>query len=451
MRRTLHVGIVAGLMAAMWLVHGSAQAPAPTVTPTFTRDVAPILYGNCVTCHRAGESAPMSLISYQEVRPWARAIRDKVSSGAMPPWHAESLPGTFENERRLTSPERDLINRWVEAGAPEGDALSLPSPPRFEDGWGIGRPDAIFEMAEDYPVPARGTIEYENFYIPTNFTTTQWLKAIEVRPGNRPLVHHVLVYYQAPASGPAGPPVLGLNPEHNRLPRREPGLRPTQRPVGPSRLIATFAPGTDPQVFRDGTALRLEAGGVLQLQLHYSTNGTAGTDRTKVGMVLAKAAPAQEIRATAFLNATLSIPPGATEHRVDTELGFQQDAVLWGLFPHTHVRGKRWSYTLALPDGSERVILSVPRYDFNWQTFYMFKQPIAAPKGSRLVSSAWYDNSEANRFNPDPKVTVKWGDQTWEEMQYSGLLYSAGSTVAATGAEPSGLLAGRRSPGRTVR
>ncbi|HEY6508477.1 MAG TPA: hypothetical protein VIY56_10725, partial [Vicinamibacterales bacterium] len=414
-------------------------------------DVAPVLYRNCVTCHRAGESAPMSLISYQQVRPWARAIRDKVASGAMPPWHADSAPGTFENERRLTATERDLINRWVEAGAPEGDVLSLPVPPRFEDGWRIGRPDVVFEMAEDYAVPARGTIQYENFYIPTNFTTTQWLKAIEVRPGNRALVHHVLVYYQAPPAGSPGPAALRLNPEHNRLPPREQGLRPAQRPVGPSRLIATFAPGTDPQIFRDGTAVRLDPGGVLQLQLHYSTNGTAGTDRTRVGMVLAPMAPAQEIRATAFLNATLTIPPGATEHRVDTEVEFQQDAVVWGLFPHTHVRGKRWAYTLARPDGSEQVILSVPRYDFNWQTFYMFKAPITVSKGSRLISSAWYDNSAANRSNPDPTLTVKWGDQTWEEMQYSGLLYSVGSTVAATAAEPSSLLAGRRGPGRTVR
>ena len=362
-----------------------------------------------------------------------------------------STPGTFENERRLTANERDVINRWVEAGAPEGDASSLPVPPRFEEGWRIGRPDAVFEMAEDYAVPARGTIEYENFYIPTGFTTTQWLKAIEVRPGNRPLVHHVLVYYQAPPVESAGPAAVRLNPEHNRLPRRDPGLRPAQRPVGPSRLIATFAPGTDPQVFRDGTAVRLDPGGVLQFQLHYSTNGTAGTDRTRVGMVLAKTAPAQEIRAMAFLNATLTIPPGATEHRVDTEVEFQQDAVVWGLFPHTHVRGKRWSYTLVRPDGSKQVVLSVPRYDFNWQTYYMFKEPIAVPKGSRLISSAWYDNSAANRSNPDPSITVKWGDQTWEEMQYSGLLYSVGTTVASTSPEPVRLLAGRRGPGRTVR
>jgi mono/diheme cytochrome c family protein len=405
---------------------GEAQTPAPAApaAPTFSRDVAPVLYRNCVTCHREGESAPMSLVTYQDARPWARAIRDRVASGVMPPWHAEAPPGTFENERRLTAAERDMIVRWVDAGSPQGDISDLPAAPQFAEGWRIGRPDAIFEMLEDYAVPARGTVEYENFYIPTNFTTAQWLQAIEVRPGNRKLVHHVLVYYQAPLDGPRAAPALRMNPDHNRLPVREQGLRPARPSSVPSRLIATYAPGTDPQVFRDGTALRLDPGGVLHLQLHYSTSGTAGTDRTRVGMVLAGAAPAQEIRASNFLNATLSIPAGATDHRVDTEVGFLQDALVWGLFPHTHVRGKRWSYSLVGPDGVERPILSVPKYDFNWQTYYMFKEPLAVPKGARIVSSAWYDNSAANRSNPDASAAVKWGDQTWEEMQYTGILYS---------------------------
>jgi hypothetical protein len=192
----------------------------------------------------------------------------------------------------------------------------------------------------------------------------------------------------------------------------------------PGRVLTTYAPGTDPQVFRPGTALRLAPGGIIELQMHYTANGKAGTDRTKVGMIFAATPPAHELRPAQFLNATLAIPAGAANHRVDTEVGFLQDVTLWGVFPHTHVRGKRWEYTVALPDGTLKPLLSVPRYDFNWQTYYMFKEPIVLPKGSRILSSAWYDNSDRNPANPNASVEVRWGDQTWEEMQYTGFLYS---------------------------
>ena len=407
--------------------------PAPQITtgaaPTFSKDVAPILYRNCVACHRPGESAPMSLLTYAEARPWARAMTRRVTEGSMPPWHADAPGGTFENERRLTAEEKALISRWADAGAPEGDPKDLPARPAFADGWNIGTPDAVFQMTEDYAVPAKGTIEYEYFTIPTNFTEAKWLQAIEVRPGNRALVHHVLVYYQAPLDEPVQR-VLDLDPQHNRVPPpTTAGTRPRQRGVGARRLIATYAPGTQPQVFRSGTALRLPPGGVIELQMHYTANGTAGTDRSKVGMIFAKQPPATEIRASQFLNSQFTIPPGAADYQVDTEVGFLEDATLWGIFPHTHVRGKRWNYVLVLPDGTRKPLLSVPNYDFNWQTYYMFKEPLRLPKGARILSSAWYDNSKANRSNPDPSAPVRWGDQTWEEMQYTGLLYSSGARV----------------------
>jgi mono/diheme cytochrome c family protein len=402
---------------------GHAQAPQAADTPTFAKDIAPILYANCASCHRSGEIAPMSLLTYAEARPWAQAIGRRVADGSMPPWHADAPHGTFGNERLLTPSQKALIARWVAGGAPQGNPADLPPVPTFADGWRIGTPDVIFELPEDYAVPSEGTIQYENFYVPTGFTETKWLQAIEARPGNRALVHHILVYYQAPPDG-TGAPILKLNPEHNRLPQRPPGLRPAQRPIGPSRLIATYAPGTDPQVFPLGTAVRLSPGGVLQFQMHYTANGKAGTDRSRVGLVFAKQPPATEMRVSAFLNAQLALPPGASDQSVTTDVTFEQDAAIWGLFPHTHVRGKRWSYTLVLPDGTTSPVLSVPKYDFNWQTYYMFKEPLQVPKGARIVSTAWYDNSAANRFNPDPKVEVRWGDQTWEEMQYTGILYS---------------------------
>jgi hypothetical protein len=415
--------LVAAIAAAS---RGMEAAPqSGDSVPTFTRDVAPILYANCVSCHRPGEIAPMSLISYHDVRPWARAITRKIDEGAMPPWHADAPTGTFSNERKLTPAEKATLERWANGGAPEGDPKDLTAAPTFAQGWRIGTPDAIFEMQEDYAVPARGTIAYENFYIPTNFTEEKWLSAIEARPGNRTLVHHILVFYQAPPDGPRVTPAIQPNREHSRIElQRSAGSRPQRETGLPTRLLATYAPGTDAQVFPAGTALRLAPGGILHLQVHYTANGTAGTDRSKIGLVFAKAPPAEEMRAGQFINAQFTIPPGAVDHEVATDLTFTQDALVRGLFPHTHVRGKRWNYTLELPDGTKRPLLSVPKYDFNWQTYYMFREPIAVPKGARIVATAWYDNSAANKSNPDPTIAVKWGDQTWEEMQYTGILYS---------------------------
>ncbi len=420
----LVAGIATAFVAGAVFVAGQTRTAAPPPVPTFSRDVAPILYRNCVTCHRPGEIAPMSLITYRDVRPWARGIRQAVAQGVMPPWHADAPAGTFLNERRLTAAEKDVIARWVAGGALEGDKADLPAVPTFADGWRIGAPDAVFEMQEDYPIPATGTVEYEYFYIPTNFTEPKWLQAIEVRPGNRALVHHALVFYEAPPDTPRGAPVLKFIPEHVKLPPRPPGKRPPRTSELPSRVIATYAPGTDPQVFRPGTALRLAPGGVIELQMHYTANGTAGSDRTRIGMIFADAPPEHEVRAGQFLNATLVIPAGARDHRVDTEVGFLQDVTVWGLFPHTHVRGTRWEYTLALADGTTKPLLSVPAYDFNWQTYYMFKDPVAIPRGARILSSAWYDNSDRNPSNPNPGADVRWGDQTWEEMQYTGFLYT---------------------------
>ena len=213
------------------------------------------------------------------------------------------------------------------------------------------------------------------------------------------------------------------------------GLRPQREDRTPGRLLATYAPGTNPQVLRPGTAIRLEPGGVIELQMHYTANGKPATDRTRVGLQFSKDPSPREVRVTHFMNGTLTLPAGSPDTRVDADISFVADAVVWGIFPHTHVRGKRWEYVLELPDGSKKNVLSVPRYDFNWQTYYMFAEPLQVPKGSKLISSAWYDNSPANKSNPDPKVDVKWGDQTWEEMQYTGLLFSPATppTSAAAG------------------
>ena len=399
--------------------------PAPGV-PTFNRDVAPILFKNCTTCHRPGEIAPMSLLTYEDARPYAKAIRDEVSDGVMPPWHAAAPHGTFLNERVLTAAEKDVLVRWANNGAPEGNPKDLPRAPEYTDGWQIGKPDAVFEMTQEYKVPAEGVVQYEYFYIPTNFTEPKWVQAVEVRPGNRAVVHHALVYYRAKPDLQRTN-VLQFNSETARLPQERTAGTRLNAPKGdlpPRRLLATYAPGTNPQIAPAGTAFRLEPGGVIELQMHYTPTGEAQNDRTKVGFVFARMPNVREVRASQFVNGQFTLPAGVADVAVDAEVGFLQDTTVWGLFPHTHLRGKRWRYVLELPDGTKRTILDVPRYDFNWQTYYMFREPLQLPKGAKIISTAWYDNSAANRWNPDAKVDVKWGDQTWEEMQYTGILFS---------------------------
>jgi hypothetical protein len=404
---------------------GQYAAKPADGTPTFTRDVAPIVYKNCVGCHRPGEIAPMSLLTYEEARPWAKAMRDEVTDGTMPPWHADAPHGTFVNERGLSDAEKETIRKWANGGAPKGDPKDLPPVPTFTEGWAVGKPDAVFEMTEEYKLPAEGTIQYEYFYIPTNFTEPKWVKSIEVRPGNREVVHHVLVYYRA-APDMKRENVFRPNPEKSRMPPdRAAGIRlnPPKQGLPPRRLLATYAPGTAPQVAPEGTAFRLEPGGIIELQMHYTTKGEATTDRTRVGLVFADAGK-QELRPGQFINGVFTLPAGAADVEVDADIEFLQDATVWGIFPHTHLRGKKWSYKMVLPDGGEKTILSVPKYDFNWQTYYMFKEPLKVPKGAKIVATAWYDNSAANKSNPDPKSDVKWGDQTWEEMQYTGILFT---------------------------
>ena len=420
---------VATCLGALAAAAPQNPGTAPAAVPTYTKDVAPILFKNCTGCHRPGEIGPMSLLTYDDVRPRAKDIRDKIDDGVMPPWHAESAPGTFLNERGLTQEEKSTIFRWVANGAPKGDPKDMPPTPQYPNGWSIGTPDVVFEMPEDYHVPADDVVQYEYFYIPTNFTEPKWVQAIEVRPGNRNVVHHVLVRYKAKPDAKRAP-LLKLNPDISSLPKTTAGLRPKRADDLPTRLLATYAPGTNPQVFRPGTALRLEPGGVLELQMHYTAAGQDETDRTRVGMIFSKDPSPRELLASQFFNATLKLPAGAAEVKVDADVEFAQDATVWGLFPHTHVRGKKWEYVLQLPDGSKTTILSVPRYNFNWQTYYMFKEPLQVPKGSKILSTAWYDNSAGNRSNPDPTSDVMWGDQTWEEMQYTGILVSPASQKA---------------------
>ncbi|HSB10691.1 MAG TPA: thiol-disulfide isomerase [Blastocatellia bacterium] len=410
--RLTYATALAATLLMLTAIHSARTNPV--AAPTFSKDVAPILFKNCVSCHRPGDIAPMSLLTYENARPWAKAIREQVAVGNMPPWHASQAHGVFSNDRRLSEKDKDTLIRWADGGAPKGDPKDLPPAPKFADGWEIGTPDAVISMPKEFEVPESGTIAYQFFEVPTGFTEDKWVQAIEVRPGARAVVHHVLVFCREP--GTRRPPVF------TQVEPNLPGAA-SQREL-PGSLIATTAPGTNAMSFKPGTAMRIRAGASLAFQVHYTANGTAAKDRTSVGFIFARKPPRQEIRNSAFVNPLFVIPAGAENHRVDAAIQFSEDSHIWALFPHTHLRGKSWEYRLVYPDGRSEVVLSVPKYDFNWQTYYVFTKPIAVPKGTRLEAVAHYDNSIRNKWNPDPKATVRWGPQTWEEMQYSGITFS---------------------------
>ncbi len=415
---------------------------AQDAAPTFAANVAPILYKNCTTCHRPGGLGPFSLMDYDSVKTHVDEIRDAVSTGYMPPWHAEGAHGTFRNDRRLNDKDKQTIASWIRSGAKLGDAKALPPRPEYPTSWEMGTPDAIVTMTEDFPVPASGTIEYQYFEMPTGFTEDKWVTAIEIMPGAREVVHHVIVFARAPAPAPAAAnsaaatgappttPAVPVTPTliRNRAhaappsPPRLDSVHPPPRQMG--TIVGGTAPGTNVMEFPSGTALRLRAGTVLIFQMHYTARGHAMHDRTSVGFRFTKEPPDEEIRMADFRNGAFTIPAGAKDVAVPAEIGFGEAVRVWGLLPHTHLRGTRWQYKLEKPDGTSEIILDVPRYDFNWQTYYFFAKPLEIPAGGKIASMAWYDNSASNKSNPDATKDVRWGEQTWEEMQFTGFLYS---------------------------
>ena len=431
--------IAAGMIVAA-VTMGLASASGEETTPTFSQDIAPILYENCVSCHRAGESAPMSLITYADARPWSRSIKNKVLAGEMPPWHADPGVGTFSNARGLTDVEKDTIARWVDAGAPQGDPSTLPQAPWFSDGWQIGTPDVVIEMPDAFEVPAEGTVDYQYLTAKSSFAEDRWVRAIELRAGTRPVVHHILLYVRDPSGAkpasafkniPVGPEAEAAV-ERARERAAEGGEREDgEDRRGPGQLIASLAPGTNPMVFEPDTALRIPKGAEFVFQMHYTATGTTMSDRSKVGIIFADEPPERQMIAGQFLNPYFEIEPGEANKQVDSMIEFTADAELFALLPHTHLRGKRWEYQITFPDGRTEPLLSVPGYDFNWQTYYVFEEPLSVPKGTRIFASAWYDNSAANKANPDATVPVRWGEQTWEEMQYTGITYSVPATAAS--------------------
>ena len=378
--------------------------------PTFSKDVAPIFNKSCVECHRPTMFAPMSLTTFDEARPWARSIKQRVVSGVMPPWGADTPHGMFKNDPRLTPQEIETIAAWVDAGAPKGDDKDLPPAPKFADGWSIGKPDAIFTMDEEFTIPASGTIPYKYFKAPTGLTEDKWIQAIEIHPSARAQVHHVLAFTQ-----PAG-----------TVPK--PGGE-----LGPDN-IGGVTPNKPGLVFEPGVARLLKGNSDIVMQIHYTANGKEGKDRTTIGVIYATQPPTRLAAGGMAINPRFVIPAGDGNAEVRATLPLTRDTLITGFTPHMHVRGKDMTYIAHYADGTDETLLAVPRYDFNWQITYELAKPKLLPKGTRLEVIAHFDNSTGNKFNPDPTKDVRWGDQTWEEMMIG--FFSTVQPPAAAAATP---------------
>ena len=356
----------------------------------------------------------MSLLSYEEARPWAKAIKEAVLSKRMPPWFADPAHGKWANDRSLSRAETETLVAWADTGAKPGDPKDAPPPRRFVEGWNIGQPDAVFEMPNEFPVPAEGTIEYTYFVIPTRFTEDKWVQMAEVRPGNRALVHHVIAFIR----GPNSKWLRDAKPGVPYVPKKRTGPDGQRRDEGEGggEFLVGFAPGTVPEVLKPGEGKLIKAGSDVVFQMHYTANGKPGTDKTKVGLIFSKEAPTHRVLTAAAMNRKFVIPAGASNHRVDSEITLQDSAILTAFLPHMHLRGKSFEYRLVYPTGETEVILRVPKYSFNWQLSYYLEKPLVLPKGTKIECTAHFDNSANNPANPDPNSEVRWGDQSWEEM-----------------------------------
>jgi len=409
---------------------GMAAMAADTATSspavTFNKDVLPILQRNCQTCHRPGQVAPMSFLTYQSTRPWAKAMKAAVAARKMPPWFADPQVGHFSNDRSLKQSEIDTIAKWADNGAAEGDAQDAPPPVQWPEGWQI-QPDLIVEgPTTDVPAhPKNNVIEWISVVVPTGFTKDTWITSVQIKPEHPAVTHHICLGFN-----PHTPDVQYFVPEWQDKDRGEDGSAlPDKGPTfgrfnGRNRSMAEdcYLPGNIAADYRGVHAAKLvPAGSDITLNLHYTPNGTAVTDHVQIGFTVAKEPPERRylsLSSSAPTNPKLfAIPPNEPNWQSPpAEVVFEQDVELVSMMPHMHVRGKDMTYALEYPDGRKEVVLNVPHYDFNWQLGY--DTSIKVPKGTKLHVDAHFDNSLNNKFNPNPNKTVYYGEMTWEEMMF---------------------------------
>ena len=412
----------------------AAVAISAYASPTFTKDIAPIFFERCAQCHRPGDVAPMSLLDYKSARPWAKAIRQAVLTRKMPPWFADPQYGHFANDPRLTPREMETIQAWVDSGAKEGDPKDLPRAPSFVEGWRLGQPDLIVDIGEEYKVLPNQDV-YEHFVVPTNLKEGVWIRAAELKPGNRRVVHHAHVNPVASADQAGPATIAAMNSidrylEHDgkltRIRMDAPVLNdacPADAPNLPyirgaqEGALASFLPGREPDVFADGSAKWIPPGTKLEFSIHYARLPAKGeTDRTSVGLYFAPGPPARVLHRMDLRNFFFLIPAGAPAHEVKRCYTFEKDKLLLSITPHMHFRGKDVRYEITRPDGQHEVLLQIPKYDFNWQQVYRLRDPLLIQKGSVLTITAHFDNSANNPANPDPGQVIRWGDKSEEEM-----------------------------------
>ena len=390
----------------------SPETPSADETPTFYRDVLPILERHCQSCHRAGEIGPTPLMRYRDARVKARAIAQTVAAKKMPPWFADPRFGKFSNDPSLTPEEIATISAWADANAPEGDPRDAPPPREWISGWQIPQPDLVVRMTKPVELPESGEIDYTYEIVPTGFAEGKWVEMSEIRPSSRESVHHAVVYIRPPDSkwlrrAPIGTPFTADDLQDEQSQR--------EAHWTDSDILLVYAPGSAPDQWPESMAKFIPPGSDLVFQMHYMAHGHATSDRTSIGMRFAKQTPKQRVLTLQLTNDHFVIPPGADDFRVEAHGTLPNDATLLSFMPHMHLRGKRFEYNLVHADGTIETLLRV-NWDFFWQLSYRLAEPRELKAGTELQAAAWYDNSRNNPHNPDPDASVRWGDQTDEEM-----------------------------------
>lgn len=393
-------------------------APALAAVPTYNQDVEPILVARCQGCHRKGEIGPMAFTSYKDTRPWAKAIRASVASKKMPPWFADShVSVKFSNDRSLPQSEIDTLLAWADGGAPEGKPNPAAKPrAAVIEGWNIPQPDAVFQLVKPFEVPKTGEVDYQYIVIPSGLTEDKWVRMVESRPTDRSVVHHIVIYIRDPKSkwlrGEAQPGVPYVPPKKDANGRNRDDIS-----GGGSEILTIYTPGNLPDVWKPNQAKFLPAGSDFVFQMHYTPNGKEiAFDQSRIGLIFSKEPPEERILTMAISNSRFAIPPGDPNYKVDARVTVPNKATLLSFFPHMHLRGKAFEYDIEQPGKEKSTLLKVPRYDFNWQLTYKLADPIQLESGTKLGAAGWFDNSPNNKYNPDPTATVRFGEQSAEEM-----------------------------------